>query len=483
LKQICVSRDVFLFRQSFYCAVDFFLILSNKKITASIIFTIFIKSANRIEMEDKMKIKNTRQVTCSCIVSVNLETNDAKIDNAEEKAACNGNLYRYDNSSPIFSIKRDHCLFGFTLVELLVVIAIIGILIALLLPAVQAAREAARRSQCSNKLKQIGLAVHNFHNARQGLVPESIGSHPTNDPFQSDESKWRPRASFWLLIMPYMEQQVTYDFVAGKTENLQWGISNKYFWNTLNNTEQNQMTTATAIYLCPTRRSSAKGYVGKTSNDPLTICGGKTYGSQGDYAIVVGRNGIAWANWVSDQNVVDSTADTSWYNGSCGPNGDYSKGGTLAGPFRVAFWTSNLPSSWEPRDQFSRIADGLSNQLLVGEKYIYQEDINQCDYDAATSDPDGRRKAGDCSILGGASWSALPIERSLNGGIAKSSVEKIQAWYKEPNNQWGGIHVGICQFLLADGSVHSINVTIPTGVNSLFYRLGNVRDGKTVQIP
>ena len=60
---------------------------------------------------------------------------------------------------------------GFTLVELLVVIAIIGILIGLLLPAVQAAREAARRAQCANNLKQIGLAVHNFHQARDGVVP------------------------------------------------------------------------------------------------------------------------------------------------------------------------------------------------------------------------------------------------------------------------------------------------------------------------
>ena len=82
---------------------------------------------------------------------------------------------------------------AFTLVELLVVIAIIGMLVALLLPAVQSAREAARRTQCTNNVKQIGLAIHNFHDARKILPPCRIVEH---------------HATWALVILPWVARMV-----------------------------------------------------------------------------------------------------------------------------------------------------------------------------------------------------------------------------------------------------------------------------------
>ena len=87
---------------------------------------------------------------------------------------------------------------GFTLVELLVVIAIIWILVALLLPAIQAAREAARRTQCANNLKQLGVAIHNFHGVNNNFP---VGAHDDDN----DAYAWG------AYLLPYLEQQPLYD--------------------------------------------------------------------------------------------------------------------------------------------------------------------------------------------------------------------------------------------------------------------------------
>ncbi|MDR0335829.1 MAG: DUF1559 domain-containing protein [Planctomycetaceae bacterium] len=110
---------------------------------------------------------------------------------------------------------------GFTLVELLVVIAIIGVLIALLLPAVQAAREAARRSQCVNNLKQLSLAIHNFHDTNTFLPAAGYSKHFMVAPNEAegktpldisdDISKGRRDISYLAQILPYIEQQSVYE--------------------------------------------------------------------------------------------------------------------------------------------------------------------------------------------------------------------------------------------------------------------------------
>ncbi len=102
-------------------------------------------------------------------------------------------------------ISKRNC--GFTLVELLVVIAIIGILVALLLPAIQAARAAARRTQCQNNLKQIGLALTNFHDSNGEFPPSA-----TFDESKGDPSTARQHYKNWIIeILPYMEQQNIHD--------------------------------------------------------------------------------------------------------------------------------------------------------------------------------------------------------------------------------------------------------------------------------
>lgn len=157
---------------------------------------------------------------------------------------------------------------GFTLVELLVVIAIIGILIALLLPAVQAAREAARRSQCSNNLKQLGLALHNYHDVHKTLPPGT---------FDSQSYGWG------ALILPFMEQDSLHEAV-----NPTFGAGNF-------TCRPGKEDAIIPTYQCPSSTMETK--------DPAGGCGRSNYRGMRGAGSVAGRPGDSYSNPQQDKEI------------------------------------------------------------------------------------------------------------------------------------------------------------------------------------
>ncbi|HEX5105171.1 MAG TPA: DUF1559 domain-containing protein [Pirellulaceae bacterium] len=245
---------------------------------------------------------------------------------------------------------------GFTLVELLVVIAIIGVLVALLLPAVQAAREAARRSSCSNNLKQHALSMHNYHDTYK--VFPALGIRPENNQGNfggTNNGNWYG----WLIAtMPYIEQKPLYDNIMTRVADPT--VSLPTAWYNLNNNSDpwaNQnWKFDLGVNMCP---SSPKPTIRTESPALLSykVCVGDDY-HQNHFLPIDGRDNrgiFQMDRWIGMEAITDGTSQTVMM-GECVMGGQ---------PTDVLGGVAVNVQQWSPQDCWNRVDPNNRKQLLA----------------------------------------------------------------------------------------------------------------------
>ena len=339
---------------------------------------------------------------------------------------------------------------GFTLIELLVVIAIIAVLIALLLPAVQQAREAARRSQCKNNLKQIGLAVHNFHDSQKGIVPWNL------NPLVTASANGDPNAgtaSWAVLLLPYMDAAPVY-----KKFNL-----TKYMNAAPNDSAK--VNSVLAGLLCPSVRSGASVTTG--TNNGIGPAAGATYrvadGAPSDYGAVIAVNNVTL---VAGVPTIGGATMASWSPHNNNTNSQFQ----AIRPAKYAPTNTTNPADFTCTDSFAALRDGLSNTLLIGEKFNPSNYLGKC-CNGSPNGADGTVFA----VSGG--WNEYSVYRDIKVKMLNNSNSAGDAATGVPQHGFGSYHAGQVHFLMGDGATRAVNSNISLSVQ---VQLGVRNDGIAV---
>jgi prepilin-type N-terminal cleavage/methylation domain-containing protein/prepilin-type processing-associated H-X9-DG protein len=319
---------------------------------------------------------------------------------------------------PVVSKRRGA---AFTLVELLVVIAIIGILVALLLPAIQAAREAARRTQCTNNLKQQGLAAHNFHDGRKKLPVSRIVDH---------------QATWLYLILPYME-------------NVQLGSVWDFTVGDFYDQPQQMREQVIQEYLCPSQGHESVVYLKELISSPGGHShpsgddGNRFYGSVADYMAVSGSGCLLSSSTVSLGEGSSSTTFALYADGPIIPCKPRAWVSIPASP------ASNFPqrlSSYQLRLGLSRITDGTSKSLMFGEISKVRADRFQ----AFNGDDNPGLLVGE----------AVPFAQEPEPTFTDDTAGNAARSEYLADVSFGSSHPGVVNFAMCDGSVQAINKDI-----------------------